>query len=83
MERNKDMPGRVDPSGQSAKQHDSKLAIAETEIQILRHLCSEMYLVAGELGASEAVLDNLSAAANGETLPHVTLLPYHKQHHTG
>lgn len=49
--------------------------VAEQRDQ-LRSLCAEVYQVAGVLGASVKVLDNLSAAAVGKELPHGTLLPY-------
>lgn len=51
-------------------------AAAARELERLRNLCSEMYQVAGALGASEHVLDNLWAAAAGKPIPHDTLLPY-------
>jgi hypothetical protein len=46
------------------------------ELERLRDLCSEVYQVAGALGASDRVLDNLWAAAAGKPIPHDTLLPY-------
>lgn len=50
--------------------------VEATELDRLRNLCAEMYQVAGTLGADARVLDTLSAAANGQPLPHGTLLPY-------
>lgn len=46
------------------------------EIERLRELCSEVYVVCGALDANETVLDNLYAGAKGEPLPNGTLLPY-------
>jgi len=42
-------------------------------------LLAELYQVCGVLGASEKVLDNISAAAAGKDIPHATLLPYHTE----
>lgn len=42
----------------------------------LRRVCSEMYQVAGALGAPADVLDQLLAASEGEPLPHESLLPF-------
>ncbi len=39
-------------------------------------LFAELYQILGELGASEAVLDQVLAASQGEPLPHASLLPY-------
>ncbi len=46
------------------------------DVDTLRQVCAEMYQVAGVLGASEKVLDNLAAAASGKPLPHESVLPY-------
>lgn len=59
-----------------AKKGADPAVAAAREVERLRDLCSEMYQVAGELGASEQVLDNLWAAAGGKPLPHETLLAY-------
>lgn len=40
-----------------------------------RKLAAEMYQIAGVMNAPCEVLDQLAAAANGEPLPHETLLP--------
>lgn len=48
---------------------------AERERDALRLVCAEAYQMAGALGASVEALDNLSAAANGQPLPHETFLP--------
>lgn len=45
------------------------------EIARLRSVCGEAYQMAGALGASVEALDNLSAAASGDPLPHETFLP--------
>jgi hypothetical protein len=52
------------------------LTAAQTEIDRLRHLCAEVYQVAGALGVDARVLDALFAAADGQPLPHASLLPY-------
>ena len=41
----------------------------------LQKVCAEAYQLAGAVGASEAALDNLDAAANGNPIPHDTFLP--------
>lgn len=41
----------------------------------LRSVCAEAYQLAAALNAPVEALGNLSAAANGEQLPHATLLP--------
>lgn len=41
----------------------------------LRAVCAEAYQLAGALDAPVEALDNLSAAANGNPLPHETFLP--------
>ena len=47
----------------------------EAEIQRIRDVCGEAHQMAGVLGAPVKALDNLSAAASGEPLPHETFLP--------
>jgi len=42
----------------------------------LERVCAEVYQVLGELGAPARVLDQLWAAAQGDTLPHETVLPF-------
>lgn len=39
-------------------------------------LFAELYQILGELGATEAVLDQVLAASHGDPLPHTSLLPY-------
>lgn len=62
----------------SAQQKDADdLKQARAHIQLLMSVCAEAYQMAGALDASIPALDNLSAAANGETkLPHSTFLPH-------
>lgn len=43
---------------------------------IARDLLGELYQVLGSLDAGAEVLDQVSAAINGQPLPHETLLPY-------
>jgi hypothetical protein len=51
------------------------VAALKAEVERLRMVCAEAYQFAGEVGAPERVLDNLSAAADGRPLPHETFLP--------
>lgn len=44
-------------------------------IRTLQSVCGEAYQLAGTVGAPVKALDNLSAAANGEPIPHETFLP--------
>ena len=48
----------------------------QKRIQELEQLCAEMLQVAGALGAPVRVLDQLHAAADGQHLPHDTVLPF-------
>lgn len=53
------------------------LAQLTTEQRAAGHeLFAELYQILGELGAGEAVLDQVLAASQGEPLPHGSLLPY-------
>lgn len=54
----------------------SRGEVVQPQLEALRHVCGEMYQVAGALGASAKVLDNLSAAAGGKPIPHASVLPY-------
>jgi hypothetical protein len=56
----------------------TELEAARAEIDRLRRLCAEVYQVAGALGADPSVLDQLWAAAQGQAVPPVSLLPYTK-----
>lgn len=60
------------------QQHSAdSLEQAQSHISLLMCVCAEAYQMAGALDASVPALDNLSAAANGETvLPHETFLPH-------
>lgn len=49
---------------------------AKNAEQRMRGLFAELYQVLGALDAPENVLDQVSAAANGDQLPHETLLPF-------
>jgi hypothetical protein len=48
---------------------------AVARIEALEALCGELYQVLGNAGASEQVLDKVWAAANGDPIPDVKLLP--------
>lgn len=52
-----------------------QLDACREEIDRLRFVCAEAYQLAGALDAPVEALDNLSAAAGGEPLPHQTFLP--------
>jgi hypothetical protein len=56
----------------------TELEAARAEIDRLRRLCAEVYQVAGALGADALVLDALWAAAQGQPVPPISLLPYVK-----
>ena len=56
--------------------YTKEMAALEAEIAALRQLCAEAYQVVGALNGRSNILDNLSAAAQGEPLPHATVLPY-------
>ena len=61
-----------------------RIAELEARVATLRGLCAEVYQVVGALSTllpgehepTTRVLDNLSAAASDEPLPHAELLPY-------
>lgn len=52
-----------------------QVAALQRRIDELARVCAEAYQFAGEVGAPERVLDNLSAAADGEPIPHDSILP--------
>jgi hypothetical protein len=57
---------------------DVKLPVGEsslTRMQQLESLCGELYQVLGTAGAPESVLDKVYAAAAGQPIPDVDLLP--------
>jgi hypothetical protein len=54
----------------TAKKHD-----AATLIELL----CELYVVCGELDADVEVLDQITAAIDGEPLPHASLIPYRRK----
>lgn len=51
------------------------MANADQRVQVLEDLCGELYQVLGNAGASAQVLDKVWAAANGDPIPKVKLLP--------
>src|SRR6266566_9946088 len=55
--------------------HASDCDTLRRRIEVLEHVCAEAYQFAGEVGAPVRVLDNLAAAAHGESLPHASILP--------
>lgn len=54
----------------------STIAQLQARIGELESLHGEVYQVLGALDASAVVLDKVSAAANGESIPNTALLPY-------
>lgn len=54
----------------------STIAQLQARIGGLESLHGEVYQVLGALDASAVVLDKVSAAANGESIPNTALLPY-------
>lgn len=54
---------------------EAKRQALEARVKVLQRVCSEAYQLAGTVGAPVEALDNLSAAANGEPIPHETFLP--------
>ena len=59
----------------SAGKSASKVQALDARVKVLQRVCSEAYQLAGTVGAPVEALDNLSAAANGEPIPHETFLP--------
>ena len=53
----------------------AELAALKARTSILESVCGEAYQMAGQVGAAERILDNLSDAANGRPLRHETFLP--------
>jgi hypothetical protein len=53
---------------------ETTTSLAE-RVDALEALCGELYQVLGNAGASEQVLDKVWAAANGDLIPDVELLP--------
>jgi hypothetical protein len=49
--------------------------LAGPSIEALQALCAELYQVLGTLGAPAHILDKVSAAAAGQAIPDVDLLP--------
>ena len=58
-----------------ARKAESKVQALEARVKVLQRVCGEAYQLAGAVGAPVEALDNLSAAANGEPIPHETFLP--------
>jgi len=54
---------------------DQRLGALQRRIEELERVCAEAYQFAGTVGAPERVLDNLSAAAEGQAIPHESILP--------
>ncbi len=54
---------------------DVRIQELEERLDVLQQVCAEAYQLAGAVGAPEAVLDNLSAAAAGTPIPHASFLP--------
>ena len=54
----------------------TRIEAMETENAKLRGVCADAYQLVGAVGGPVEALDNLSAAANGEPIPHDTFLPF-------
>lgn len=54
---------------------DAQLAALQRRVDELERVCAEAYQFAGTVGAPERVLDNLSAGAEGQPIPHESILP--------
>lgn len=54
----------------------SDVAKLRARVETLEDLCSEVYQIAGTLGAPARVLDQLLAASEGRDLPYQSLLPF-------
>lgn len=52
---------------------------AEKRVEELELLCAELYQVLGAYDAPTHVLDKVLAAANGEAIPAIELLPFHAE----
>lgn len=55
----------------------------DAQLAACQNLLGELYQVLGSLDAGAKVLDQVSAAINGQPLPHETLLPYYAEPGTG
>ncbi len=51
------------------------IAALQRRVNDLERVCAEAYQFAGTVGAPERVLDNLSAGAEGQPIPHESILP--------
>ena len=60
---------------QESRQMRARMERLEKENGELRSVCAEAYQLAGAYDAPIEALDNLSASANGDPLPHETFLP--------
>lgn len=54
---------------------DVRIKDLEERVAVLQQVCAEAYQLAGTVGAPEAALDNLAAAAAGIPIPHASFLP--------
>lgn len=68
------------PAGGTAIVQDLEFFRVKAELGALRQVCAEAYQMAGAIGAPSEALDNLSAAANGDPIPHETFLPIFCDH---
>jgi hypothetical protein len=66
------MKVRRDSQTNTASEAPAALA---ARVEALESLCGELYQVLGNAGASEQVLDKVWAAASGDLIPDVKLLP--------
>lgn len=59
--------------------HGTECGACDKQPDTGHELYAELYQILGDMGASEAVLDQVLAASQGEPLPHASLLPYAAQ----
>jgi hypothetical protein len=60
---------------EASQNGNERLEALQRRIEQLEHVCGEAYQFAGTVGAPERILDNLAAAANGDPIPHESVLP--------
>ena len=79
VERLRGSPGSAAEHEQEPKRTEVKKTMTRRELEqriaVLQQVCGEAYQLAGAVGAPEKALDNLSAAANGDPIPHASFLP--------
>lgn len=67
--------GDLEAAWQAWQARQPEIDLLNKQIEELRIVCGEAYQLAGAYDADELALDNLSAAANGDPIPHKSFLP--------